>query len=92
MTEYPTLSIEPTIDWGPGWALVGDGEQQDLDASLAVHELAMDGDTIASIEISTSAGTRRLDVSAGIELTRGDCLALATRLLEIAASDGRMDA
>ncbi len=57
MTDYPTLSTEPTIDWGPGWTLVGDGDQQDLDASLAVHELAMHGDTIASIEISTHAAS-----------------------------------
>ena len=48
-TDYPMLSVEPTIDWGPGWVIVGDADRDDLDAALAVHELAMDGDTIASI-------------------------------------------
>ncbi len=87
MTDYPTLSVEPTIDWGPGWVIVRDRDQDDLDAALAVHELATDGGTVASLEISTSTGRGRLDVAAGIELTRGDCLALARRLLEIAADE-----
>ena len=86
MTTYPALSIDPTIHWGPGWVIVPGRDQDDLDAALGVHELAMDCETVASIEISTSAGTGRLDVVAGIELTRGDCLVLAKRLLEIAAA------
>ena len=86
MTTYPALSIDPTIDWGPGWVIVPGQDQDDLDAALGVHELAMDCDTVASIEISTSTGTGRLEICAGIELTRGDCLAHAKRLIEIAAA------
>ena len=87
MSDYPTLAVEPTIDWGPGWTVVSDGDQRDFDAALAVQEVAMDGATVASIEISTSTGSGDFDVVAGIELTRGDCLALATRLLAIAADE-----
>jgi hypothetical protein len=43
----------------------------------------MDGDTVASIEIWTSAGLGRSNIVAGIELTPGDCLALAGKLLEV---------
>jgi hypothetical protein len=72
---------------GSGWTIVRDGDQHDLDAALAVHELAMDGDTVASIEVWASAGAGRLEVISGIELTRGDCLALEMRLIAIAAAE-----
>ena len=86
MTDYPTLAAEPTIEWGPGWSILGDGDQRDLDAALSTHELSLDGGTIASLEITTSAGASRAEGTAGIELTRQDCVVLATRLLAIAAA------
>ena len=59
-----------------------------FDAALELVAVSMEGDTIAVLRVTTSLGEGRRAIEAGIELTRNDCIVLATRLLNLATAEG----
>jgi hypothetical protein len=65
------------VQTGPGWVGIRPGEAasntEAIDTAIHIYEVVL-GDTIASIELAQYRATL------GVELTRGDCLALISAL------------
>ena len=96
MTDYPVIP-DQVIGWGPGLfrAASSDAEvDTDIDACLSLYEggpgVTPDGDptTVGSIGVhGTESKGDPVVSSTFIEVTAGDCVNLATRLLSLAIQD-----
>lgn len=93
MTSYPRLSPEPLIPWGPGTARESRYDMwEPLDVALQVdedwpvHPIGPESQTVASLTLHSQLDQYGTTISPSvmIELTAGDCLALARWLTTVA--------